>query len=135
MVGHSYKLVPTFLHFPFKLKHLAFSLTNIFFPHTKTKKKKQTKRKSKKISGGSKMGSGNCHIFWEILLAIILPPLGICLSDGCCSVSFYFHCFPQSLMSFCLCLYVQYISLVYWTNVLVGIWFQVLYFYAEYFIG
>ncbi|KMT03447.1 hypothetical protein BVRB_8g191310 [Beta vulgaris subsp. vulgaris] len=34
------------------------------------------------------MGSGNCHIFWEILLAIILPPLGICLSDGCCSWEF-----------------------------------------------
>ncbi|KAL2936407.1 Hydrophobic protein OSR8 [Bienertia sinuspersici] len=29
-----------------------------------------------------------CHIFFEILLAIILPPLGICLRDGCCSWEF-----------------------------------------------
>ncbi|KAK9705718.1 hypothetical protein RND81_07G077200 [Saponaria officinalis] len=34
------------------------------------------------------MGSENMHIFCEILLAIILPPLGVCLRDGCCSCEF-----------------------------------------------
>ncbi|CAI9098799.1 OLC1v1035506C1 [Oldenlandia corymbosa var. corymbosa] len=28
------------------------------------------------------------EIFLEILIAILLPPLGVCLRDGCCSCEF-----------------------------------------------
>ncbi|GJM99515.1 hypothetical protein PR202_ga16621 [Eleusine coracana subsp. coracana] len=38
------------------------------------------------------MASGPCCSFLEILLAIILPPLGVFLHFGCCS------------MEFCICL-------------------------------
>ncbi|GJN34610.1 hypothetical protein PR202_gb23289 [Eleusine coracana subsp. coracana] len=38
------------------------------------------------------MASGQCCRFLEILLAIILPPLGVFLHFGCCS------------MEFCICL-------------------------------
>ncbi|KAL6555165.1 hypothetical protein OROGR_006423 [Orobanche gracilis] len=34
------------------------------------------------------MASG-CAIFCEILLAILLPPLGVCLRHGCCTVEFF----------------------------------------------
>ncbi|KAL8493092.1 hypothetical protein ACS0TY_024349 [Phlomoides rotata] len=34
------------------------------------------------------MTSG-CCIFCEILLAILLPPLGVCLRHGCCTVEFF----------------------------------------------
>ncbi|KAL1531065.1 UPF0057 membrane protein-like protein [Salvia divinorum] len=30
-----------------------------------------------------------CIIFCEILLAILLPPLGVCLRHGCCTVEFF----------------------------------------------
>ncbi|CAL1414970.1 unnamed protein product [Linum trigynum] len=29
-----------------------------------------------------------CAIFCEILIAILLPPLGVCLRHGCCTVEF-----------------------------------------------
>ncbi|KDO59494.1 hypothetical protein CISIN_1g034455mg [Citrus sinensis] len=29
-----------------------------------------------------------CEIFCEILLAVLLPPVGVCLRHGCCSVEF-----------------------------------------------
>ncbi|KAJ0031702.1 hypothetical protein Pint_14378 [Pistacia integerrima] len=29
-----------------------------------------------------------CEIFCEILIAILLPPLGVCLRHGCCTVEF-----------------------------------------------
>ncbi|KAL6601414.1 hypothetical protein ACP70R_044634 [Stipagrostis hirtigluma subsp. patula] len=38
------------------------------------------------------MASGRCCTFLEILLAIILPPLGVFLRFGCCT------------MEFCICL-------------------------------
>ncbi|KAL6844944.1 hypothetical protein ACP4OV_025603 [Aristida adscensionis] len=38
------------------------------------------------------MASGRCCTFLEILLAIVLPPLGVFLHFGCCS------------MEFCICL-------------------------------
>ncbi|KMT03446.1 hypothetical protein BVRB_8g191300 [Beta vulgaris subsp. vulgaris] len=34
------------------------------------------------------MASERCNIFVEILLAIILPPLGVCLRAGCCTTEF-----------------------------------------------
>ncbi|OAY71987.1 hydrophobic protein OSR8-like [Ananas comosus] len=34
------------------------------------------------------MGSGHCCTFFEILLAIVLPPLGVFLRYGCCSCEF-----------------------------------------------
>ncbi|KAF3970590.1 hypothetical protein CMV_005737 [Castanea mollissima] len=30
-----------------------------------------------------------CEIFCEILIAILLPPLGVCLRHGCCTVEFW----------------------------------------------
>ncbi|CAM8979796.1 unnamed protein product [Rhodiola kirilowii] len=30
-----------------------------------------------------------CAILCEILIAIILPPLGVCLRHGCCTVEFF----------------------------------------------
>ncbi|CAK9168867.1 unnamed protein product [Ilex paraguariensis] len=30
-----------------------------------------------------------CEILCEILLAILIPPLGVCLSHGCCTVEFF----------------------------------------------
>ncbi|KAL6532771.1 hypothetical protein OROGR_013731 [Orobanche gracilis] len=30
-----------------------------------------------------------CEILCEILLAILLPPLGVCLRYGCCTVEFF----------------------------------------------
>ncbi|XP_027175762.1 UPF0057 membrane protein At2g24040-like [Coffea eugenioides] len=30
-----------------------------------------------------------CEICCEIILAILLPPLGICLRHGCCTVEFF----------------------------------------------
>ncbi|KAK8916152.1 Hydrophobic protein OSR8 [Platanthera zijinensis] len=38
------------------------------------------------------MGSDRCCLFLEILISIILPPLGVFLRHGCCS------------MEFCICL-------------------------------
>lgn len=32
--------------------------------------------------------ANRCEIFCEILIAILLPPLGVCLRHGCCSVRF-----------------------------------------------
>ncbi|XP_057967655.1 UPF0057 membrane protein At2g24040-like [Malania oleifera] len=32
--------------------------------------------------------ASRCEIFCDILLAILLPPLGVCLRHGCCSVEF-----------------------------------------------
>ncbi|CAO2841619.1 UPF0057 membrane protein At4g30650-like [Amaranthus tricolor] len=29
-----------------------------------------------------------CEIFCEILIAILLPPLGVCLRHGCCTCEF-----------------------------------------------
>ncbi|CAF2056917.1 unnamed protein product [Brassica oleracea var. botrytis] len=29
-----------------------------------------------------------CEILCEILIAVLLPPLGVCLSRGCCTVEF-----------------------------------------------
>ncbi|OAY69364.1 hydrophobic protein OSR8-like [Ananas comosus] len=31
---------------------------------------------------------GACAIFLEILCAILLPPLGVCLRHGCCTLEF-----------------------------------------------
>ncbi|KAL4654404.1 hypothetical protein ACB092_01G375800 [Castanea dentata] len=33
--------------------------------------------------------ANGCEIFCEILIAILLPPLGVCLRHGCCSVEFW----------------------------------------------
>ncbi|KAL7224332.1 hypothetical protein ACSBR1_025733 [Camellia fascicularis] len=30
-----------------------------------------------------------CVIFCEILIAILLPPVGVCIRHGCCSVEFF----------------------------------------------
>ncbi|XAR66744.1 hypothetical protein NMG60_11013068 [Bertholletia excelsa] len=30
-----------------------------------------------------------CEIFCEILIAILLPPVGVCFRHGCCSVEFF----------------------------------------------
>ncbi|XP_021860499.1 UPF0057 membrane protein At4g30650 [Spinacia oleracea] len=32
--------------------------------------------------------ANRCHIAFEILLAILLPPLGVCLRTGCCTCEF-----------------------------------------------
>ncbi|KAJ8562175.1 hypothetical protein K7X08_011466 [Anisodus acutangulus] len=29
-----------------------------------------------------------CALVFEVLLAILLPPLGVCLRNGCCTVEF-----------------------------------------------
>jgi len=29
------------------------------------------------------------EVFCEILIAILLPPLGVCLKRGCCTVSYW----------------------------------------------
>ncbi|GAA0165300.1 hypothetical protein LIER_20740 [Lithospermum erythrorhizon] len=34
------------------------------------------------------MGATGCELVCEIILAILLPPLGVCLRHGCCSVEF-----------------------------------------------
>ncbi|KAL9251480.1 Hydrophobic protein OSR8-like protein [Drosera capensis] len=34
------------------------------------------------------MASSSCAIFCEILLAILLPPLGVFFRHGCCSIEF-----------------------------------------------
>ncbi|KAL3840666.1 hypothetical protein ACJIZ3_025257 [Penstemon smallii] len=33
--------------------------------------------------------SSRCEVFLEILLAIMLPPLGVFLRNGCCSCEFF----------------------------------------------
>ncbi|CAA0806479.1 Low temperature and salt responsive protein family [Striga hermonthica] len=33
--------------------------------------------------------ASRCEILCEILLAIFLPPLGVCLRHGCCTVEFF----------------------------------------------
>ncbi|VVB08846.1 unnamed protein product [Arabis nemorensis] len=33
--------------------------------------------------------ASSCCICCEILLAILLPPLGVCLRHGCCTVEFF----------------------------------------------
>ncbi|CAA2963319.1 UPF0057 membrane At2g24040-like [Olea europaea subsp. europaea] len=33
--------------------------------------------------------SEGCVFLCEIILAILLPPLGVCLRHGCCSVEFF----------------------------------------------
>jgi len=43
--------------------------------------------RSDPLSSGATMGDGRCCTFLEILLAVILPPLGVFLRFGCCSVS------------------------------------------------
>ncbi|KAL1819733.1 hypothetical protein DCAR_0416041 [Daucus carota subsp. sativus] len=30
-----------------------------------------------------------CALFCEVIIAILLPPLGVCLRQGCCSVEFF----------------------------------------------
>uniref|UniRef100_A0A7C8ZV19 Uncharacterized protein n=1 Tax=Opuntia streptacantha TaxID=393608 RepID=A0A7C8ZV19_OPUST len=45
------------------------------------------------------MATERIHLFWEILLAIILPPLGVCLRYGCCSVKFWI-CFVLTLLGY-----------------------------------
>ncbi|KAL3840667.1 hypothetical protein ACJIZ3_025258 [Penstemon smallii] len=32
--------------------------------------------------------ASRCEFLCEIVLAILLPPLGVCLSHGCCTVEF-----------------------------------------------
>ncbi|GFP99875.1 upf0057 membrane protein at2g24040 [Phtheirospermum japonicum] len=32
--------------------------------------------------------ASRCEILCEIILAILLPPLGVCLRHGCCTVEF-----------------------------------------------
>ncbi|CAN8273391.1 unnamed protein product [Cochlearia groenlandica] len=32
--------------------------------------------------------ASNCELFCEIVIAILLPPLGVCLKHGCCTVEF-----------------------------------------------
>lgn len=45
------------------------------------------------------MGDANCCRFLEILLAIVLPPLGVFLRFGCCSVSHpHLPLLPRNLM-------------------------------------
>ncbi|KAK6253832.1 hypothetical protein QUC31_015552 [Theobroma cacao] len=39
-----------------------------------------------------------CGIFCELLITILLPPLGVCLRHGCCSVSRVLHLFDISGM-------------------------------------
>ncbi|KAK9697427.1 hypothetical protein RND81_08G036800 [Saponaria officinalis] len=45
------------------------------------------------------MASEGVHIFWELLLAILLPPLGICIKDGCCGCEF-FICLVLTLLGY-----------------------------------
>ncbi|PIN08231.1 Stress responsive protein [Handroanthus impetiginosus] len=33
--------------------------------------------------------ASRCEILCEIILAILIPPLGVCLRHGCCSVEFF----------------------------------------------
>ncbi|KAL6539346.1 hypothetical protein OROMI_024973 [Orobanche minor] len=33
--------------------------------------------------------ASRCEILCEILIAILLPPLGVCLRYGCCTVEFF----------------------------------------------
>ncbi|KAH7855642.1 hypothetical protein Vadar_027086 [Vaccinium darrowii] len=33
--------------------------------------------------------AGSCALFCEVILAILLPPVGVCFSHGCCSVEFF----------------------------------------------
>ncbi|KAL3824648.1 hypothetical protein ACJIZ3_020677 [Penstemon smallii] len=33
--------------------------------------------------------ASTCAIICEVLIAILLPPLGVCLRHGCCSVEFF----------------------------------------------
>ncbi|CDP10252.1 unnamed protein product [Coffea canephora] len=33
--------------------------------------------------------ASRCEICCEIILAILLPPLGVCLRHGCCTVEFF----------------------------------------------
>ncbi|KAL0286165.1 UNVERIFIED_CONTAM: UPF0057 membrane protein [Sesamum calycinum] len=33
--------------------------------------------------------ASRCEILCEILLAILIPPLGVCLRHGCCTVEFF----------------------------------------------
>ncbi|KAG8372560.1 hypothetical protein BUALT_Bualt12G0078700 [Buddleja alternifolia] len=33
--------------------------------------------------------ASRCEILCEIILAILLPPLGVCLRHGCCTVEFF----------------------------------------------
>nr|GMC64849.1 UPF0057 membrane protein At4g30660-like [Ipomoea batatas] len=46
------------------------------------------------------MGS-RCELLCEILLAIFLPPLGVCLRHGCCTVEF-FICLVLTLLGYIL---------------------------------
>ncbi|KAL9224163.1 hypothetical protein vseg_000227 [Gypsophila vaccaria] len=39
------------------------------------------------------------HVFCEIVLAILLPPLGVCLKDGCCTCDF-FICLVLTLLGY-----------------------------------
>ncbi|KAF3521062.1 hypothetical protein DY000_02059820 [Brassica cretica] len=36
--------------------------------------------------------SSKCEILCEILIAVLLPPLGVCLSRGCCTNFFKDYC-------------------------------------------
>ncbi|RVW38183.1 UPF0057 membrane protein [Vitis vinifera] len=42
-----------------------------------------------------------CEIFCEILIAILLPPVGVCFRHGCCSVRLSL---APALVEFCICL-------------------------------
>ncbi|KAG6421214.1 hypothetical protein SASPL_117764 [Salvia splendens] len=33
--------------------------------------------------------SGRCELFCAIVLAILIPPLGVCLRHGCCTTEFF----------------------------------------------
>ncbi|XP_027066095.1 UPF0057 membrane protein At4g30650-like [Coffea eugenioides] len=43
--------------------------------------------------------ASRCEVFLEILIAIFIPPLGVCLRDGCCSCEF-FICLVLTLLGY-----------------------------------
>ncbi|KAH9605534.1 hypothetical protein KSS87_010646 [Heliosperma pusillum] len=45
------------------------------------------------------MASDGTHTFWELICAILLPPLGVCLKDGCCTCEF-FICLVLTLLGY-----------------------------------
>ncbi|KAK9210605.1 hypothetical protein WN944_002976 [Citrus x changshan-huyou] len=46
-----------------------------------------------------------CEIFCEILIAVLLPPVGVCLRHGCCSVRFSSSNSLKHIVVFCLIFY------------------------------
>lgn len=72
-----------FLNEPQKTEATNSCIKGLSLSLSKLKKEEKIKGKENKKKG---MTSG-CAICCEILIAILLPPLGVCLRHGCCSVS------------------------------------------------